>query len=233
MALIKFGDMVSGASGSIEGTTYSRNRYGSYVRNRAMPVNPNTSRQQAVRAYLSQLAQRWKDTLTQAQRDAWDVYAANVSVKNALGDDIFLTGFNHYIRSNSVILQCGLTIVDDGPTTFSLPELDSTITVSGTADDQKVSIGFDDTMDWLDEDGGAMAVIIGLPQDSNINFFGGPYRFADSIDGDAVTPPTTPTELDSPYQIANGQKIWAECRIVRADGRVSNPFRASGSVAAS
>jgi len=80
MALVKFGGGVVGMSGSIAGTTFARNRSGSYARAKTKPINPNTTLQNLVRATFAMLSARWAQTLTEAQRTAWNLYASSVSV---------------------------------------------------------------------------------------------------------------------------------------------------------
>jgi len=216
--------IISKGSGSLGGSTYSHNRFGMYMRNRSTPVNPNSQRQDTVRTVFADLTQHWGNTLSSAQRSAWNNYAANVAVKDKLGQDIYLTGLNHYVRSNTALIQGGLTRVDDGPTVFSLPEADSSFAVTASEATQLLSVAFNDALDWLDLDGGAMLVHGGIPVNPTINFFGGPFRFADAIEGDSVTPPTTPTTMTSPFQIAEDQKVFCRARIVLDDGRLSNFF---------
>lgn len=226
MALIKFGGGIVQMSGSIAGNTFARNRFGNYVRARTKPVNPNTSGQQAVRNAMSELVGRWSSILTAAQRTAWTLYASSVSMKNRLGEDVNLTGFNHYIRSNAFLMRSGGTVVDDGPTTFNLAEQDGAFAVTISEATQLISVAFDDTLAWLDEDDAHMIVYCGQPQNPTINFFAGPWKYAGAIAGDSSTPPTTPTTIATPFVVTEGQRVWVKARIVRADGRLSEAFRA-------
>ena len=57
-------------SGSYQGITSSRNRFGQYVRTRAMPVQPRTTFQLNQRARLSTNAAAWR-ALSDAQRAGW------------------------------------------------------------------------------------------------------------------------------------------------------------------
>lgn len=215
----------TGMSGKVGGLVLSHNRFGLYARAWATPVNPNTDRQVTARARLAQLADRWNTILTQLQRDAWDLYAASITVPNRLGDSVYLTGFNHYLRSNCAILACGGTIVDDGPALFLLPEEDPAFAITASEATQLISVAFDVAFPWLDEDGGFMLVAMGQPQLSTVKFFGGPYRVIGAIAGDDTVPPTTPKTFAAAWPIAEDQLIWAQARIVRADGRVSGFFR--------
>jgi hypothetical protein len=179
---------------------------------------------------MADLTQQWTSELTEAQRAAWANYAAAISVKNRLGEDVFLTALNHYIRSNVARIQAGLSRVDDGPATLTLPGEDTTISFTATGSGNALSVSFDDSLDWLDETGGALLIRVGQPQGTGINFFAGPFRFADAVEGDDSTPPSTPASITAPWEISAGQKIFLEARIARADGRLSNPFRPDAAI---
>ena len=226
--LVKFGGGIVGASGSIAGNVFARNRFGNYMRARTKPINPNSPRQTAARLITTFLAEQWRESpMTQAKRDAWETYAAAINWQNALGEVVHLTGFQHFIRSNARRLACSLAIVSDAPTILSLPGADTAFAIAANATTQKITVTFDDTVDWCDEAGGALQVHQGLPQNPTRNFFGGPWRFADSIDGSVGTPPTTPTDIDPSFVLVAGQKIWGKASLVRADGRCSDFFSAS------
>jgi len=227
MALVKYGGGIVGMSGSIAGNTFARNKGGSYVRARTKPINPNTALQQAVRSVMSQLTTRWGETLTPVQRTSWGLYGSSIWMQNRLGEDIKLTGHNHFIRGNAVRLQLGGALVDDGPTLFELPETDSTAVATGSEATQLISIAFDDALAWLDENEAWLGVWMGSPQNPQRNFFKGPWRFAGSVEGDSVTPPTTPQTFAAPFVITEGQRVWVYMRITRADGRVSEKFMSS------
>jgi hypothetical protein len=232
MALVKMGGGVIQMTGSIAGNTFARNRSGNYVRAKTMPVNPRTALQDDVRTVLSQLSEYWHTTCTAAQRLAWETYAAAVQVKNRLGENIYLTGFNHFIRSNTLRMQAGLAIVDSGPTTLSMPAQDPTFAIEATASDNHVAVTFDNDQPWAILSTAALAVYIGEPQLATRNFFAGPWRFGAAIKGVPSTKAVSPADVDSPFTLITGQKIWAYARILNSDGSVSEPFRASGTVLA-
>lgn len=96
-------------SGSIAGQTSSRNRFGQYRRSRAIPVNPNTTAQQASRDDFSAASQAWRG-LTQAQRDAWAAYAATRPKTNSLGQTIYLTGHQTFVGLRALFAAVGLTL---------------------------------------------------------------------------------------------------------------------------
>lgn len=102
-------------SGSVAGQTSSRNRFGQYRRSRAIPVNPNTSAQQAARDDFSAASQAWRG-LTQAQRDAWAAYAATRPRTNSLGQTIYLTGHQTFVALRSLMAAVGLALPTVPPT---------------------------------------------------------------------------------------------------------------------
>ena len=116
MALIKYGGGIIQMSGSIAGNTYARNRFGNYARARTKPVNPNTDLQDQYRSAVASLTQRWAQTVTAAQRAAWNLYGNNVNMLNRLGEVVHLTGFNHYIRSNVMLVTFDDTMDWDNET---------------------------------------------------------------------------------------------------------------------
>jgi len=170
--------------------------------------------------------------LTVAQRAAWGVFASNVPATNKLGEVINLSGYNQFVKSNTVAANAGLAAILGAPTVFTLPGADPTFAVVASEAGQTLACTFDDTRDWLDEDGGALIVEMGIPQNDSIGFFDGPWRHAGVIEGDGVTPPTTGDTVAVPFAITAGQKIFARAKIIRADGRVSGWFRSTVSAGA-
>lgn len=223
MTLVVYPEGVT-KSGSGGGTTHSHNRFGAYTRTRTIPVNPNTQRQVNMRNFLAALTIAWQNTLTQVQRDAWEVYADNVPWLNKLGQTVHLTGFNHYLRSNAVRLQNTGTVpevvrVDDAPVIFNLATPEQLLSFTASEATQLLSIVFDDTADWNAEAGGFQPMYQGLPQNAGITFFGGPYRLLGAVNG--ATPGVSPAAFAATFPIALGQRVWIRSRIGRADARLS------------
>jgi hypothetical protein len=234
MALVKYGPTISSISGVLENQVFANNRYGNYIRGLGNPVNRNTVLQQRVRVGLSLASELWA-TITTNQRAAWEDYASAVTMQNRQGDEIHLSGFNHFVRSVCCQLEAGIalgSVVKAGPTTLSLPSPASTFGVSASVATQNLSITFTNTDSWATEAGGFMLVYMGKPQGAQIGFFDGPYRFAKKIIGANPTAPVSPQTGTVPFAVALAQKFWAYYRILRADGRVSNPFCTTGVVGA-
>ena len=218
--------LVTAVSGSVGGLTGSHNAGGMYFRARSQPVNPNTAQQQAVRNFMSQVTAAWQQVLTAPQRAAWETYAANVPLVDPLGQSRNVSGIAMFVRSNVIRLQAGLARIDAGPTVFSLPTFTApTVTVDATADE--VDLAYTNTDAWAGEVGGAMLAYGSVPKSATINYFRGPYRYAGLVTG-AVVPPTSPETIALPYPVVAGHVVHFKIQVVRADGRLSAPFRISG-----
>ena len=106
MANVRFGGGVVDMRGSIGGNTFSRTRSGSVVRARSNPINPQSPAQVAQRLRMSAANTAWSG-MTAAQRVAWETYAANVPVTNAMGEVVYNTGQNWFIGSATARLEAG------------------------------------------------------------------------------------------------------------------------------
>lgn len=206
-------------SGKQGGIVWSRNRSGAYVRNRAVPVNPNTDRQVAVRNAVRSIAIAWDTILTAVQRAAWEVYASNVVWKNKLGQDIHLTGLNHFVRSNTPRVQNGIARVDAAPVIFDLAIAELELAASASEATQDLTINGDGGAPWVGEADAWQFFFMGLPQNGSIKFFGGPYRQLTAVPG--AGPPPFPVVIAAAFPFAENQRIWVRSRIARGDGRLS------------
>lgn len=216
--------LVTQASGSVGGTTYGHNSGGLYMRARSIPVNPNSSGQMAARNALGSLASRWNDNLTQLQREAWTNYAAGTLITDVFGDPLKLSGQQMYIRCNSPRLRAGEALVDDGPTVLGLPVLSliSLEIAGGSAD-----LIYDNADPWAGEVGGFLFLQVSRYQNPGKNYFKGPFRFEQTLDG-AVIPPASPLGINDPTVFGQaildhiGQRLFVRARVSRADGRLSS-----------
>lgn len=131
MASIKLGGLAQDVRGSMNGTTFSRNKGGAYVKQKVSPVQPVSPYSSRARAIFSSLSQRWATDLTDSQRAAWVAFAATHTFVNVFGDAITLSGINMYQSVNRAIGQVGKDYIDDPPVTFSVPSVVHS-TIAGT-----------------------------------------------------------------------------------------------------
>lgn len=212
---------IASGSGSVGGATLSRNKGGMYLRTRSIPTNPNTPRQQAVRAILGQLASRWTNILTPAQRAAWNLYAQNVTVTNPLGEAIQLSGQQHFIRSNVPAMQAEIDPIDSGPTIYNLGEFTAPSNLVLSMSLTSITVDLTDTDDWASENGSFILFYQGRPQGAGTSFFKGPFRFCGSIEGDTEVQPTLFETTKPPFVLTTGNQGWVRAQVLRADGRLS------------
>lgn len=222
--------LITQGSGSIGGMTISHGAGGQYIRARTIPTNPNTPAQQTVRNAMAILSTRWVETLTQGQRDAWAVYAGNVTVTNPLGDQINVSGLNMYIRGNVSRILGSLPKADNAPTIFDIGTFSDPSFVIDTAADE-LDLTFTNTDDWANEDDAAMMVYASQVQNNTINYFKGPYIFIGQVLGDGTTPPVSPAAIPLPGPTVLGQRTFFKVNVTRVDGRLSGNFLGSADAA--
>lgn len=214
----------SAASGSIAGITYSRNKGGMYTRARAVPTNPNSPRQQAVRANLAACANYWTNVLTSAERQAWADYAQNVPVLDKLGASITLTGQQMFNRTNTVCLSAGIAMITAAPAILDkgTPIGPITLDADDTAETLTVTCQYDATPDM----NATVPIQIGIAQSLSINYFKAPFRqlatATVSLPFDTATAIVPYADLPFSNPVAD-TKIPIRVRSLANDGRLTEP----------
>lgn len=234
MALVKFGQGIAGLAGKQGGTVFAHNRYGSYSRNWKKPTNPRTGRQTAARARLTSSSQGWRD-LTDAQRTAWNEYAAATPLSNKIGEPIFLSGQAMYTRTNAFALQDpAATQIFAAPTTpgqaqmialadqVSLSAALKHLVLAGTSTNWE-SLGFSA------EAGSRLQIQISPPLSEGVTFHAGPWLPALPVTAgyiEGLANPDDPIIL-SAATLSTGQHRIIRVRQQLSDGKLS-PVAQSG-----
>jgi hypothetical protein len=188
------------------------------MRTRKVPTNPATAAQVLARNRMSDLSNRWYNTLTEAQRTEWNNYAANVPITNRLGRQIYLTGLNWYVACNSLRSQVPIARSDDAPATFNLAAFSITSQAASEAT-QEITLGIGTYDDWLDDDG-ALMLWATRPQNASVNFNNLPYRYAGCVLGNTAVPPASPQSIAAPFPFVEDQKIFIKVNCVNPDARI-------------
>lgn len=216
MALIK-SSLLADIRGSIGGTTYSRNRGGSYARNRTVPINPQSANQERARSSLSDWSTYWSNSLNNTQRAAWNQFAETVVAVNVLGESITYTGQQMFIRSSTLIQLAGSAPITDPPETnvgFALsaaPQVVSHDVSSNTV-----------TLILQSNIVGTVLAFCGPPQSAGSLSLKVPYRFFGSIFvDDANEAVVVGTNLGRRVFVAGQNQSW-RFTAVDSSGRVSN-----------
>jgi hypothetical protein len=117
MAKVKFASPISGLRGTVEGTTYSANKSGPFLKiwrgNPKLQSEPVTVH----RTIWAAQAAAWR-ALSAAQRTGWDTYAAAApqQLTDSLGQTYFASGFNWFVKINSQLLTAGRAARTTAPT---------------------------------------------------------------------------------------------------------------------
>ena len=202
-------------SGSQGMTTASRNRFGQYNRQRAMPTQPRTGAQQAVRANLTAVSKAWAG-LTDAQRMAWDTYGTAHTHTDSLGQAVSLTGHQSYVGVNGLNLAAGAgiqTAPPDGSPTEAPTLTASAITAAG------LSITVDAAVPAT-----ARIVAFASPPMSPGRSFNGDFRKINAVVGSAAPAQVVITAalLGAKFgSLITGQKFFFQVKIVDG-GNVSS-----------
>lgn len=222
MALFK-GSLIAEASGSVNGVVFSRNRGGAYIRNRSVPVNPSTDLQTRIRGIFGGNATNWK-SLSQADRDAWALYAEKTPLINRLGASRAIPALAMYQRCVTPRIQAGLAIPADPPTTPGLPNPFVFASGGVTADvgDQTITVNFTTGQAWAGQVGAAALIYISSGQSPAVNNPGSTFKYLSRING-AATPPASPfTVSTAGVQAINaGLRYWVRVVVTDAEGRLS------------
>lgn len=127
---IKFGSLVVDGRGKIGGHVASKNRGGAYLRTKVSPINPQSTRQSAVRSQFTGYAQGFRG-LSLAEIAAWNAAVANFTKTDIFGDIKSPSGINLYVKLNMNLEQVGGTPLTNPPLPGAVPSVD---TVSLVAD---------------------------------------------------------------------------------------------------
>lgn len=119
---VKWGALMVDGRGKIGGQVASKNRSGSYMRNKVTPSNPNTLAQVAVRNMLSTASSAWSG-LTPAQRAGWDGAVKDWSTTNIFGDGVQPTGKNLFTKLNINLMNIDQSMINDVPVKSGVPEI--------------------------------------------------------------------------------------------------------------
>lgn len=205
MAKIKYSALVSDMRNKLNGSVMSKNRYGSYVRNKVTPVNPQSSFQQAVRQRLGSLSSSWRN-LSQAQRVAWAEVAKNAPFTDIFGDTKTLDGKSFFVKLNSNLLGIGQPQMDNAPILGEVPSI--ALAGASAATDGAVTISIDSTTVPA---GFALKVYATPALPAQINFVKNRYRelagTATVTDGDAILTTAYANRFAAPGDPDEGKRV--------------------------
>lgn len=227
MAKIKLGPMVGQASGSIAATTFSHNRYGAYVRNRAIPIKSTTSYAQASKARLTEASQAWA-SLTDAQRLAWKNWALANPITDVLGEKQELDGHAAYVQLNTRMLAAGLTKLT-APPLVAAPAPLTTLTGSWDIGAGTFALAFTPTPLGASKSVWLMGAVVNNPA---INYVKNLLRLITVSSANQTTGWDTQSVLEARLgAVSVGQKVIYFASVFdRTTGLLSAPLRVEGTI---
>lgn len=210
-------------SGSYQGITSSRNRFGQYVRTRASPVQPRTVAQLNQRARMTTNAAAWR-TLTDAQRAGWTDLGLSISRTDSLGQTYTLNGFAAYCSVNNNKLDAGDAAITDATAIVTPVDL-LTATVTLTA------VAFTVAYTATPLAAGVRLFIFVSPQRSAGVKFNGDYRLLSVTAAAAASPANILAAYTAKFGVpVVGNRIFLSLQTYQA-GFKGSPFNVSQVVA--
>lgn len=168
--------------GKIGGQVASKNRGGSYMRNKVTPVNPSSTQQTVVRNRLATISQAWSG-LTEAQRSNWNGAVSDYSKTDIFGDIKNPSGFNLFQRLCNNILTMGGTIATTVPVVDTLDAY-SDLVLTYTSGTPALSLAF--TLAAGVDNG--VKIFATAPQRAGVSFVKSEYRLIEAAAEDLVSP---------------------------------------------
>lgn len=215
MAKIKFGMMMTDASGKLGGHVFAKNRGGSYVRTKGIPTNPQTSFQSSVRSMFAAISSAWSGLAVSA-RLSWNEAVSSYATTDIFGDLRNPSGKALFQRLNQNLALSGQAQLTVCPQPLAVPN--GLLSLAG-ADVSSTTLDIETKGDST----GSVMVISATPKVSagtsfvkndyrDIGFFSGAPDLAAEVWGDYVSRFGV---------IAVGDHIYVGIRFVNANGQAS------------
>lgn len=122
----KFHGTLKNPSGTPGHVAFTSQKSGAIARTHVVPLNPNSLRQQQIRAVKKTVAQNFRD-LTAAQTSGWNNAAAGISRTNILGADYVISGLDLFCMINYYRNTDGQTSTSNVPV-LKVPKQPVTLT---------------------------------------------------------------------------------------------------------
>lgn len=227
MAKFTPGPTVAAVSGSVGGTVFSRNRYGAYMRFRAIPTVSTTEYALAAKSRLQTVSSAWQSR-TAAEKLSWRVWAEQNPVQDALGFTQIVTGHVAYVGLNTRLALIGGVAITIPPITPS-PIMTTDLTLTTDIGPGNFTINFLPTPLGAAEKLYAYACL----QDSiGVNYVENYLRYI----GVSAAAQGNPFDFQGIFQARFGPPVVGQIVHVKVSvidtlsGQISAPMRAQGTV---
>ena len=226
MAKIKLSAIVSEMRGKLNGSVFSKNRGGAYLRTKVTPVNPQTLAQGLVRATLTNLSQAWR-SLTEAQRLAWNGAVSSFTGTDIFGDVKTPSGINLYNKLNLNLAAIGVAPINTPPLAVSVGYFDS-LDLAADASANTIAASFT----TIGESAGQTVIVEATPCLSpGKNFEKSEYRAIGTFAGDAASAQALGAMYVAKFgAMTAGQKLFVRLKFVDATTGVSGQYTAASTI---
>lgn len=210
MAKVLFTAVVADMRNKLNGTVFSKNRYGAYTRTKVTPVNPQSTAQQTARNNLSTNSQGWRG-LSEAQRQSWIDAAPSFPFTDIFGNTKILSGSALYVKLSNNLANVGFALNTSAPAPVAIPAITS-ITLTAADAVPTLSLVFAPSPVPAD----FTMVIEATPNmGQGISFVKNRFRFIKNIPAGDATPQSILTEYAAIFgNPLEAQKIFVRVRYV-------------------
>lgn len=211
--------------GSVGGLTYQGCRGASVARARHKPADPAKVAQSERRHTFGWLRSRWREVLTQDERDGWDLYARATPARTEGGVQRILTGEQMYVKCGSVrALVSGGGGVLDTPPKYLGQCRTGMVRVEVQVVFHRVGVTYRADAPWRFETGSWMLVWQSQAVNGSVNRRRQGMVYIGALQGNPGVPPPPIFWYVSPLEYELGQRVWVRTRVSAYDGRVSSPY---------
>lgn len=215
MAKFTPGAIVSEVRNKIAASVFTKNRAGAAVRNRTTPINRRSVGQTQKRQQLSALSSGWRG-LTASQITAWNAAAPSFPQQDQLGQTIFLTGHQLYVRLNANLILIGASQITSppSPTSFAVLALGA---ISAVASTGVITVAFTPTPVPT---GFNLILKMTAPVSAGKSFVGNSaFRYVQNVAPAGTSPVTATSAYATVFGAITskaGQKIFVKIYLVQA-----------------
>lgn len=171
MATVKFAPHIMTVRGSVGNLTYSKNRPGHFMRERVIPRTSQTLSQLRQRQRHANAVDRWRNTLSDAQRVVWNDLALLTVFRSPTCNAYHPSGFSLYVRANVFRRVCSQAF-EDVPDTVAAA-LPPTMTMGADAIPGESYVTAD--ADWHDGKTGRIIFYSSPDLDQSVYYYRGPW----------------------------------------------------------
>ena len=121
MASIQWSGLVSQVIGGLNGANFSRNHYGSFIRQSVRPYDFSNQYTAASRQNMTTISRQWQ-ALTEDQRKQWQAFADEITYKNRFGESYTPAAYNIFCMCCTNYYLVHSAYLTDPPT-FNNPDV--------------------------------------------------------------------------------------------------------------